>query len=173
MCTIGMMIKSAKMNDTTPPNEMPPFQSTAASGTLPIEQTKDATATRGPINGPQILAAAGWSVKNSACQNESGIHAAAAPARKRPATRSRIMAAHAITKLWLTERKAHWADQASEKAAGTSDAHVHRGMTLHPSSQPAVSLAQRRLANARSEETPKQQRHEQDHQWTADKIRRG
>ena len=34
------MIRSAKMNDTTPPKLMPPFQSTAASGTLPIEQTK-------------------------------------------------------------------------------------------------------------------------------------
>ena len=50
------MIKSAKMNEMTPPKLMPPFQSTAASGTLPIEQTKAATATSGPISGPQILA---------------------------------------------------------------------------------------------------------------------
>ena len=34
------MIKSAKMNEMTPPKLMPPFHSTAASGTLPIEQTK-------------------------------------------------------------------------------------------------------------------------------------
>ena len=50
------MIKSAKMNETTPPKLMPPFQSTAASGTLPIEQTNDCDATSGPISGPQILA---------------------------------------------------------------------------------------------------------------------
>ena len=34
------MIRSAKMNASTPPKLMPPFHSTAASGTLPIEQTK-------------------------------------------------------------------------------------------------------------------------------------
>jgi hypothetical protein len=28
------------MNASTPPNEMPPFQSTAASGTFPIEQIR-------------------------------------------------------------------------------------------------------------------------------------
>ena len=32
------MIRSAKMNATTPPKLIPPFQSTTASGTLPTEQ---------------------------------------------------------------------------------------------------------------------------------------
>ena len=44
------------MKASTPPKLMPPFQSTAASGTLPIEQTKLMIATTGPISGPQNLA---------------------------------------------------------------------------------------------------------------------
>ena len=38
------------MNAITPPNEMPPDHSTAASGTFPIEQTKLSTAITGPTN---------------------------------------------------------------------------------------------------------------------------
>ena len=56
------------MKRTTPPKLIPPFQSAAASGTLPIEQTKAATATSGPMIGPQIRASSGWSVMNSDCQ---------------------------------------------------------------------------------------------------------
>ena len=40
----------------TPPKLMPPFQSTAASGTFPIEQTKLTIATSGPMSGPQTFA---------------------------------------------------------------------------------------------------------------------
>ena len=36
------------MNAITPANEMPPLQSTAASGMLPIEQTNASAATSGP-----------------------------------------------------------------------------------------------------------------------------
>src|ERR671937_847189 len=36
------------MNAITPENEMPPAQSTAASGTFPTEQTNEKTATSGP-----------------------------------------------------------------------------------------------------------------------------
>ena len=50
------MIRSAKMKAITPPKLMPPFQSTAASGTFPIEQTKLTIATSGPISGPQNFA---------------------------------------------------------------------------------------------------------------------
>ena len=51
-----MMIRSAKMNETTPPKLMPPFHSTAASGTLPIEQTKLSSDDTGPMTGPHSLA---------------------------------------------------------------------------------------------------------------------
>ena len=42
------MIRSAKMNAITPPKLMPPFHSTAASGTFPIEQTKLSIAHQRP-----------------------------------------------------------------------------------------------------------------------------
>ena len=53
------MMRSAKMNATTPPKLMPPFHSTTASGTLPTEQTKDRIATSGPMIGPHSFAASG------------------------------------------------------------------------------------------------------------------
>src|SRR6266568_3882467 len=52
MLRIGRMIRSAKMNATTPPKLIPPFHNTAARGTLPIEHTKLTTATIGPTSGP-------------------------------------------------------------------------------------------------------------------------
>jgi hypothetical protein len=55
MSRMGSTMRSAKMNAITPPKLIPPFQSTAAKGTLPIEQTNEKTATTGPISGPQIL----------------------------------------------------------------------------------------------------------------------
>ena len=53
------MIRSAKMKVSTPPKLMPPFQSTAASGTLPTEQTKLMIATSGAMSGPHSLAKVG------------------------------------------------------------------------------------------------------------------
>ncbi len=93
------------MNATTPPKLMPPFHSTTASGTLPIEQTKETTATSGPISGPQSSDASGWPSKKKVRQNESGTQAAIAPAISRPMTRSRRIAAHSITKTCATEVK--------------------------------------------------------------------
>ena len=48
------------MNASTPPKLIPPFHSTAASGTFPTEQTKLSIATSGPITGPQNFAAVLW-----------------------------------------------------------------------------------------------------------------
>ena len=48
------MMRSAKMNEITPPKLIPPFQSTAARGTLPTEQTKLSIEMSGPTSGPQI-----------------------------------------------------------------------------------------------------------------------
>ena len=59
------MIRSPKMKAITPPKLIPPFQSTAASGTFPTEQTKLIIATSGPITGPQNFAAVGWSTRKS------------------------------------------------------------------------------------------------------------
>ena len=91
------MIRSAKTNAITPPKLMPPFQSTAASGTFPIEQTKLSTATSGPITGPQTCAHVGWWVRKSVRHHESGTQAASMPAATRPIAMSRRIAAHSIT----------------------------------------------------------------------------
>ena len=52
-------MRSAKMNEIAPPKLIPPFQSTAASGTFPIEQTNESIATNGPTRGPHNLAISG------------------------------------------------------------------------------------------------------------------
>ena len=77
---------------------MPPFQSTAASGTLPIEQTKLTIATAGPMIGPQNFATVLWCSKKKLCQNEFGTQAASAPAISRPPKMSFQIAAQSITK---------------------------------------------------------------------------
>jgi hypothetical protein len=98
MSRIGRISRSAKMNASTPPKLMPPFQSTAASGTLPIEQTKLMIATPGPMSGPQNLASVAWCSKKRLRQNESDTQAARAPAISRPPKTSRATAAQSITK---------------------------------------------------------------------------
>ena len=92
------MIRSPKMKAITPPKLIPPFQSTAASGMFPTEQTKLSTATAGPITGPQNLAAVGWCVRKSDCHHESGTQAASAPATTSPIAMSRQIAAQSMTK---------------------------------------------------------------------------
>src|SRR5260221_8488144 len=86
MSRMGKMIRSAKMKLTTPPKLIPPRHNTAASGTLPTEQTKLTMATSGPTNGPSIFASVGLLVKKNARQKESGTHAASAPAMSSPST---------------------------------------------------------------------------------------
>src|SRR5690348_8130781 len=93
MFRIGRMIRSAKIKATTPPKLMPPFHSTAASGMLPTEQTKEITAASGPISGPHSVARIGWSARKKDCQNVLGTQAASAPAIKRPPTMSSQTAA--------------------------------------------------------------------------------
>src|SRR6266568_2237232 len=100
MFRIGRMIRSAKMKAITPPKLMPPFHSTAASGTLPIEHTKDDIDTNGPTRGPHSLASSGWWIKKKPCQKELGTQAAMAPAIRRPMTTSRRIAAHSMTNEW-------------------------------------------------------------------------
>src|SRR3974377_1834391 len=93
------------MKAMTPPKLMPPFHSTAANGTLPIEQTKDTIATMGPTSGPHSADQPGWSAKKKLCQNLSGTQAAMAPAINRPKTRSRRIANHSMTNTCETEVK--------------------------------------------------------------------
>ena len=82
---MGSTIRSAKMNAITPAKLMPPLQSTAASGTFPIEQTKLSTAITGPISAPQsVWTAAGASVRKRPLK-KSSPSSAMNPASRKPA----------------------------------------------------------------------------------------
>src|SRR5215467_12877850 len=107
MSRMGRIIRSAKMKLTTPPKLMPPLHKTAASGTLPTEQTKLTIDTSGPTSGPSILATVGLLEKKKAFQNELGTQAASAPAMSRPSTISTHTEAQSITKKWLTALNPH------------------------------------------------------------------
>src|SRR6516225_307580 len=84
MFRIGRTIRSAKIKATTPPKLIPPFHSTAASGMLPTEQTKEITATSGPTIGPHSVARTGCPVRKKDCQKVFGTQAARAPAINSP-----------------------------------------------------------------------------------------
>src|SRR5260370_20608082 len=88
MLRIGSTIRSAKMNGITPPKLLPPFHSTAASGTLPTEQTKERIATIGPTIGPHSFDQRGWEVRKNALQKLFGTQAPRAPASRRPTAMS-------------------------------------------------------------------------------------
>src|SRR5206468_622418 len=81
MLRMGSTIRSAKMNEITPPKLIPPFQRTAASGTFPMEQTKERTDTSGPTSGPQSFARSGWWTRKNPSQKLFGTQAASATAR--------------------------------------------------------------------------------------------
>src|SRR3954453_18959645 len=97
MFRMGSTIKSAKINDITPPKLMPPFQSTAAKGTLPMEHTNESTAINGPTSTPHKVDKTGWSVRKKLCQNQVGTHAARAPASSKPTTMSFQIEAQSMT----------------------------------------------------------------------------
>ncbi|HEX8977809.1 MAG TPA: hypothetical protein VF781_14975 [Solirubrobacteraceae bacterium] len=69
MAPIGRTMRSAKMKAITPAKLIPPLHSTAASGTLPTEQTNDSTAITGPMNAPHtVCTMCGEPVRNSECR---------------------------------------------------------------------------------------------------------
>src|SRR6476661_6156886 len=119
------------MNAMTPPKLMPPLHNTAASGTLPIEQTNDAIETIGPHSTDNV----GWLLRKRLCQNESGTHAAMAPAINKPAIRSRRIAAHSITNTCETAVKP--CADASRRQNGPSPA-TDMSMAAWPSIDPAT-----------------------------------
>jgi hypothetical protein len=152
MFRIGAMIRSAKMNATTPPKLMPPFHSTTASGTFPIEQTNEAIATTGPISGPHSLAASGSCAKKKDCQNASGTQAAMAPATSSPMTRSRRMAAHSITNTLLTAVKP---SRDSSRRANEPSRSTDMSIAACPSIEPATPRAACSRAGSSSRERRK------------------
>jgi hypothetical protein len=87
------------MKAITPENEIPPAQSTAASGTLPTEQTNESTATSGPtITFSGMRSHAGASVMKSALKKSIGS-SATKPAITKPAVISFQSIAQSLRKL--------------------------------------------------------------------------
>src|SRR5438309_386228 len=82
MLRIGMMMRSPKMKAMAPPKLMPPRHSTAATGTLPTEQTKLSSATSGPISAPQISVSPPWPLMNSLDQTSGELRGEELPAKK-------------------------------------------------------------------------------------------
>ena len=68
------------MKTTTPPKEIPPFQRAAASGTLPIEQTKLMMAMNGPTMTFSTLVQNPWPWRKTAFQTWTGTRTAKNPA---------------------------------------------------------------------------------------------
>ena len=68
------------MKAITPPKEMPPFHSAAASGTLPMEQTKLMMAMKGPTMAFSTLVQNPCPVMKTACQTDVGTRTARKPA---------------------------------------------------------------------------------------------
>jgi hypothetical protein len=73
-------MRSAKMNEITPPNEMPPCHSAAASGTLPTEHTKLMMAMKGPTTTFSRLVQKPWPWRNTAFHTLVGTSVARNPA---------------------------------------------------------------------------------------------
>ena len=73
------MIRSAKMKAMTPPKEIPPFQSAAANGTLPIEHTKLTMATNGPTTTFSTLVQKPWPWRKTTFQKRVGTSVAREP----------------------------------------------------------------------------------------------
>ena len=97
------MMRSAKMNDTTPPKLIPPFHSTAASGTLPIEHTKLSRLTTGPMSGPHTFDSTGWPTKKKCRQNDDRHPRRQGPGHEQPDDDvADATAAHSMTKMWET-----------------------------------------------------------------------
>src|SRR5688572_25329806 len=94
------------MNAITPANEIPPDQSTAASGTFPTEHTNESTATSGPtITFSTVFGQPDSSVRNNALKKSIG-KSATKPAITNPAVISFQSIAQSPRKLWATSDQA-------------------------------------------------------------------
>src|SRR6266550_7444697 len=108
------------MNAITPENEIPPAQSTAASGALPTEQTKESTATIGPSRTfSSNRSGRGASVKKSELKKCAGS-SETKPAIRKPAVISFQSISQSPRKLWATSDQA--CDEVSRRRRGSSDA---------------------------------------------------
>src|SRR5205814_84664 len=85
MMMIGMTIRSAQINEITPPKLMPCDQSRLASGMFPTEQTNEIMAMTGPTSAFSIKRTTGGPLfRNKASHQPCGISVARNPAIKNP-----------------------------------------------------------------------------------------
>ena len=132
---------------------MPPFHSTAASGTLPIEQTKLATATTGPMSGPHSFGQQRVVDQEQRLPEASRAPTRAiAPAMSRPMTMSRRTAAHSMTKMWLTDVNPSPDVSRRQTEPVPLTRHVHGGVALHRPRDAPVGLRTGGVEEPRAQE---------------------
>ncbi len=104
------------MNAITPENEIPPAQSTAASGMFPTEQTNESMATSGPTRTFSISCTAPpWSVRKRLLKKSCGS-SATKPAIRKPAMISFQSIFQSWRKFLATSVQA-WSDKSFEPPA--------------------------------------------------------
>src|SRR3954469_23167853 len=92
----GNVMRSANTKAITPPKLMPPDHRAAASGTLPIEQTKLMTARKGPSSTFSSDDQNPCPVANNERHHDMGTSASAKPATTKPMTSSRRSIARSL-----------------------------------------------------------------------------
>ena len=135
------MIRSAKRNAVTPPKLMPPFHSTPASGTLPMEQTKLSRQMTGPMSGPQSLAAQRVAGQEQLAPETVGYPGADRPCDQQSADDVADDRGPFHDEDAADRGVAAGAGQPVPEAPAGSDAHVHRGVAFHGPGQALVRLS--------------------------------
>jgi hypothetical protein len=160
------------MNATTPPKLIPPFHSTAPSGTFPTEQTNDITEINGPTSGSQSSATVGWETRKKPRQNVSGTHAPTAPGDQQPARDVRPHRGPVHHEVMTYGRETVGGGEPREERSLADNGHVHLGVPFHPTHPTPLGLAlclgDHRSAEGYAEQPP--QKH--DHDRAADEFGR-
>ena len=154
----------------TPPKLMPPFHSTAASGTLPMEHTKDRTATSGPTKGPQKSASVGWPTRKKPCQKLCGYPGCECATDEQAAADIEPKGVPVHVEIVGDGGQALWRRDFLRQRA-LVQAHVHGGMAFHLAGQVAVGLPACRLNDAWRDGGSQHEHEQGDHDGAADELR--
>ena len=109
----------------------------------------------------------------NACQKLSGTQAAIAPAMSRPMTRSRMTAAHSMTKHVRDRGEARAGEAAAAQNGPSADGHVHGGVAFHRPGDAALGLLAAPRQQPFAQQQPEQHREQHDHQRAADELGQG
>ena len=150
------------MNAITPAKEIPPDHRTAASGTLPTEQTKLSTAISGPATTFQSVGSRPESLVRNRSLKKSSPSSAMKPASRNPSVISFQSICQSARKLCATS------DQASAESSRSRQRKLRaRGVVLVPRGRMQRVRPRLVLLPARYEQA-QQQRHQHDHHDPAD-----